>query len=302
MFTGSDCGTVRFGTTNVTNVTLFCPVLCDSCLYAGNSSSAEGSNTASTGLPPDEDAATTSMPTIIGGAVAGFAALAALIWFAIRIVKRQQEDANATAAAAAAGAADIVVDNPTFGSPDPSANGRRGSVVVVGSNQQAYIVPTESATDEDDYLAPSRVQARAYEDRQVPGAREHRNHNHNHNNQTYSPPLAPPPTTAATMDYSYIDEDDASEGLRVEIEYATVVDDAPLQQGQQQQVCLDGDGYVEGGALPAGHAAVYAVPVAGGGAGGGGGARLVLDAGGYVAGGELMPSSSLYEEAANSNV
>ena len=292
---------------NVTNVTLFCPVLCDSCLYAGNSSSADGSNPASNGLPPDEDAATASMPTIIGGAVAGFAVLAALIWFAIRIVKRQQEDANATAAAAAAGAADMVVDNPTFGSPDPSANGRRGSVVVVGSNQQAYIVPTESATDEDDYLAPSRVQARAYEDRQVPGAREHRDHNHNHNNQIYSPPLAPPPTTAATMDYSYIDEDDASEGLRVEIEYATVVDDAPLQQGQQQQqqqqqACLDGDGYVEGGALPAGHAAVYAVPVAGGGAGGGGGARLVLDAGGYVAGGELMPSSSLYEEAVNSNV
>lgn len=195
----------------------------------------------------------------------------------------------------------------TFDSPDPSANGRGGSVVVVGSNQQAYIVPMlgESATDEDDYLAPSRVQSRAYEDsldRQVPGAREHRNHNHNHNNQIYSPPLAPPPTTTATMDYSYIDEDDASGGLRVEIEYATVVDDAPLQQGQQQQqqqqACLDGDGYVEGGALPAGHVAVYAEPVAGGGAGGGGGdggggARLVLDAGGYVAGGELMPSSSL---------
>lgn len=118
----------------------------------------------------------------------------------------------------------------------------------------------------------------------------------NHTNQSYAPPLAPPPTTptAAPMDYSYIDEDDALGGSRVEVEYATAVDDAPLQQ-----VRLDGGGYVEGGELPAEHGAVYAVPVAGG--GGGGGSGLVLDAGGYVAGSELMPSASFYEEAGADN-
>lgn len=82
-------------------------------------------------------------------------------------------------------------------------------------------------------------------------------------------------------------------GSRVEVEYATAVDDAPLRQ-----VRLDGGGYVEGGELPAEHGAVYAVPVAGG---GGGGSGLVLDAGGYVAGSELMPSSSLNEEAGAGN-
>lgn len=210
----------------------------------------------------------------------------------------QAAAAAATAAASAAAGADTLVNNPTLASPGPSANGPRGSGVVVESNQQAYFVPMlaeddGNATGEDTYLVPSTAQAQAYEQRQVPDARDHRNHT----NQIYAPPLAPPPTTptAAPMDYSYIDEDDALGGSRVEVEYATAVDDAPLQQ-----VRLDGGGYVEGGELPAEHGAVYAVPVAGGG-GGGGGSGLVLDAGGYVAGSELMPSSSFYEEAGAGN-
>lgn len=124
--------------------------------------------------------------------------------------------AAATAAVAAAGE-DTLVNNPTLASPGPSANGPRGSGVVVESNQQAYFVPmlaedAVSATGEDTYLAPSTAQAQAYELRQVPGARDHRNHT----NQIYAPPLAPPPTTptAAPMDYSYIDEDDASGGFK----------------------------------------------------------------------------------------
>lgn len=112
-FTEEDCGTVRFGTMNVT---LICPVLCDSCLYAGNSSSVDGSNPASTRLPPDEDAASTSMPMIIGGAVAGFAVLAALIWFAIHMQKGKEDahpqDEEGRPNGNAANRAHF--DNPTF--------------------------------------------------------------------------------------------------------------------------------------------------------------------------------------------
>jgi len=176
------------------------------------------------------------------------------------------------------------VSNPTLASPGPSASGPRGSGVVVESNQQAYFVPMlaeddGSATGEDTYLVPSTAQAQAYEQRQVPGARDHRNHT----NQIYAPPLPPPPTTptAAPMDYSYIDEDDASGGSRVEVEYATAVDDAPLRQ-----VRLDGGGYVEGGELPAEHGAVYAVPVAGG--GGGGSGQNVVGDGTEVGGGDVV--------------
>lgn len=111
--TTTNCGTLRFRTINVT---LFCPVLCDSCLYARNSSSTDGSNPASTGLPPDEDAATATMATIIGGTVAGFAVLAALIWFALHMQKGKQDahpqDEEGRPNVNAANRAHF--DNPTF--------------------------------------------------------------------------------------------------------------------------------------------------------------------------------------------
>lgn len=71
---------------------------------------------ANDGLPPDEDAATTTMPTIIGGAVAGFAVLAALIWFAIHMQKGKQDahpqDEEGRPNVDAANRAHF--DNPTF--------------------------------------------------------------------------------------------------------------------------------------------------------------------------------------------
>ena len=246
-----------------------------------------------------------AVPLVLTALLAGASAV-----FLVRR-KRQQEDAEARAEVDGARAADMVVKNPTFVSPVSSA-ARQGTVVVVGSNQQQYIVPmlgeeeeaggddgernagntAVGVNEEGDYMAPCRAQAEAYELRQVPGARDHRNRN---TNQIYSRPQAPPPpaltaATAAAMDYTYIDEDVATG----EVEYATAVDGA---QRRGQQILLDGGGYVEGGAVPGN--TIYAQPVGDGGRGGRGG-RLVLDAGGYVAGSELKQSSLVYAEA-NSN-
>ena len=200
----------------------------------------------------------------------------------------------------------VVVQNPTF-APSSTPHARTESVIVMGSNQQSYVVPmmvtggseeengligndaasSGSLLDDADYLVPSTGQATAYELMQVPGASDHRS-----SAQIYSPPEPPPPppsgptsTGAGGGDYTYIDEDAPDDGYsRADIEYATVVDGV-----QQQQLQLDQDGYVEGGALPSG-LAVYAEPSARGSVGGVGApaaGNVVLDGGGYVAGSDL---------------
>ena len=150
--------------------------------------------------------------------------------------------------------------------------------MVVGSNQQSYVVPMLQTNrgsggggggggqGEVNCLAPSSAQAHACELRQVPGASDHRT-----NAQVYSPPEPPPKPTPpgnewgrGGSDYAYIDEDASDDDgySRAEIEYTTVAAGAQQQQQQQQQQQLDCDGYVEGGELPAGGEAVYAQPAA----------------------------------------
>ena len=113
---GEQATTVGGGTTTTSKTTILSQQGQAGDREVNISSSTDGSNPASDGLPPDEDAATTTMPTIIGGAVAGFAVLAALIWFAIHMQKGNQDahpqDEEGRPNVDAANRAHF--DNPTF--------------------------------------------------------------------------------------------------------------------------------------------------------------------------------------------
>lgn len=207
-----------------------------------------------------------------GGGTAGAISIPVLLVLAFVLIaafyhrrKRQQHGAEAAAMAAAAAA--VSVDNPAFAPPAGVA--RRAGVVVVGNNQQAYVVPmagedegggeeelneetrataASSAVAEAAYVAPSRSQAVAYELGQVPGARDHPRASPNIN-QVYEPPIPPPPPVATASGPNYEDVDEAahtgpSPTQPGDAEYAVV------DEGGQQQLVLDGDGYVEGGSLP----------------------------------------------------
>lgn len=237
-----------------------------------------------------------------GGGTAGAISIPVLLVLAFALIaafyhrrKRQQHGAEAAAMAAAAAA--VSVDNPAFAPPAGVA--RRAGVVVVGNNQQAYVVPmagedegvgeeklneatrataASSAVAEAAYVAPSRSQAVAYELGQVPGARDHPRASPNIN-QVYEPPIPPPPPVATASGPNYEDVDEAahtgpSPTQPGDAEYAVVDEGGQQQQCQQprlpqqpQQPVLDGDGYVEGGSLPTAASsnsglAVYAQPSA----------------------------------------
>lgn len=121
-----------------------------------------------------------------------------------------------------------------------------GGIVVVGSDQQSYVVPM--AEDLGHVLGASERGSNA---------------------AIYSPPLRPPTPASSAADYSYIDEDAPSQGL--EVEYSSVltegVADGVQQQQQRQQVLLDEDGYVEGGEIRCPAIYTEAAPAVGGGNG-----------------------------------
>lgn len=154
---------------------------------------------------------------------------------------------------------------------------RAASSAVGGSN-------ANGGDEEATYVAPSVEQAAAYELGLVPGAHDHRrNNNNNAANPVYEPPMAPPqrqgpvPPVAASAsqsgpNYEEIDEVvDARTGTSsmqlADVEYAVAAEDGQQQYQPPplQQLVLDGDGYVEGGRLPAASDSglvVYAQPSA----------------------------------------
>ena len=90
LFAEEACGTILFGTT--ANVTLVCPVLCGSCLHAGNSST-DGSNAAggSISVPPTELQKTSSSTSTIVGVMVTLVLVVAVVGF---ILSRQNHHAT----------------------------------------------------------------------------------------------------------------------------------------------------------------------------------------------------------------
>lgn len=163
------------------------------------------------------------------------------------------------------------------------AKGQEGGGEIRAASSAVGGCNANGGDEEAKYVAPSVAQAAAYELGLVPGAQDHRCDNNNAANPVYEPPMAPPqrqgpvPPAAASASQSgpnyeeigeVVDARTGTSSMQLaDVEYAVAAEDGQQQYQPPplQQLVLDGDGYVEGGRLPAASdsgLAVYAQPSA----------------------------------------